>query len=619
MSLLEARGIELCFGDRLILRGCDLKIDEGERIGLVGPNGCGKSSLLRVLAGAVPPDHGEVRCRGSIAMLEQDPTLAGETVGEVLEGAIAWHRDLVRGYQRALEEGDMARVGALQERLDMTGWDLGHQVDAMLQRVGAPPREARIARLSGGERRRVALARTLLGQPDLLLLDEPTNHLDVDAAEWLQAFLAGYRGAVLLVSHDRYLNEAVAERIVEVEDGVCVSYEGSYGDYLVARAERQAALGRAEDVRLAMITREAAWAARSPAARTTKSRSRLQRLEALQATRPLLKQRDLILDLSTGERLAHVLLYAEQIGMALGGRRLFHDLGFELARGERLGVLGPNGCGKSTLLRILAEHLQPDTGQVRRGPRVRAAFFDQERRGLVERDTVFQSAGGGPDHVRIGERLVHVASFMERFLFSREMLDQPVSALSGGERARLLLARLLLQGCNLLLLDEPTNDLDLQTLRVLEEALLGFDGAAVVVTHDRAFLDRVCTGLLAFEDDGHVQRYASRPPARAAAQARAAELAARAEEATRTLSTSTPPPPPARRRLSFAERRELEALPARIEALEAEQQALEARLADPATYRDPNADPGALSRRLAEIGPEAEALYARWEELEGKA
>jgi len=614
VSLLEARGIELSFGDRSILRGCDLVIEPRERIGLVGPNGCGKSSLLRVLAGGFRPDHGEVHARGSIALLEQDPMLCGETVGEVLEGALDWHRALVQAYLEALERHDMIGVGALQERLDAIGWDLDHQVDAMLQRVGGPPRDARIAHLSGGERRRVALARALLGQPDLLLLDEPTNHLDIAAAEWLQAFLAGYRGAVLLVSHDRYLNEAVADRIVEVEDGRCVSYEGSYGDYLVARAERQAVLARADDVRLAMIAREAAWAARSPAARTTKSRARLQRLEALQAARPLLKQRDFTLDLTTGERLPHVLLYVEGIGASRGGRRLIHDLEFELGRTERLGILGPNGCGKSTLLHILAERTAPDSGRVKRAPRVRVALFDQERRGLDPRDTVFLAAGGGPDHVRIGERLVHVASFLERFLFPREALDQPVAALSGGERARLLLARLLLQGCNLLLLDEPTNDLDLTTLRVLEEALLGFDGAALVVSHDRAFLDRVCTGVLAFEQDGHVQRYASRQQAQAAAQARV-------EVAPLRVATPQVPqaPPPARRRLSFSERQELDALPARIEALEAEQARIEARLADPATYRVSGDDPAALSRRLAEIGPETEALYARWEELEVRA
>ncbi len=618
MRPIDARGIEVAFGDRLVLRGCDLAVEAGDRVGLVGPNGCGKSTLLRVLAGSYAPDHGTVHRQGSVAFLEQEPELPGETVGEVLDDALGWHRELSDAYQDALQRGDMKAAAPLQDRLDHFGWDLDHQVDAMLQRVGAPPRSARVEKLSGGERRRVALARALLGQPDVLLLDEPTNHLDAETAEWLEAFLGGYRGAVVLVSHDRYLNESVAERIVEIEDGVSVSYEGSYADYLIARAERQIALRRTEDVRLAMITREAAWAARSPAARTSKSRSRLQRLEALREQRPLLQRKDFALDLSTGERLPHVLLEAHDLAKGYAGRGLFAGLGFELGRGERLGVLGPNGCGKSTLLRILAGNEQADAGHASTAPRVRVALFDQQRTGLKDSDDVFHAAGGGNDHVRVGERHLHVASFLDRFLFSREMLDQPVSVLSGGERARLLLARLLLQGCNLLLLDEPTNDLDLQTLRVLEEALLGFDGSAMVVTHDRAFLDRVCTGVLSFEDSGRVTRYGDRQQAQAA-RARAAKARQEAQAAQARAAAQqrgAPPAAPKARKLSYKERQEHQALPARIEALEAEQAELEARMADPATYQSPGADPGALSRQHEELTATIEAAYERWEELE---
>ena len=617
MRPIDARGIEVAFGDRLVLRGCDLSVEADDRVGLVGPNGCGKSTLLRVLAGRFAPDHGSVDRRGTVAFLEQEPELPGETVGAALDQALDWHRDLSDAYQDALHRGDMDAVAKHQDRLDVFGWDLEHQVSAMLQRVGAPPREARVEKLSGGERRRVALARALLGQPDVLLLDEPTNHLDADTTEWLEAFLQGYRGAVVLVSHDRYLNESVAERIVEIEDGECISYRGSYADYLIARAERQVALTRSENVRLAMITREAAWAARSPMARTSKSRSRLQRLEALREQRPLLAQQDFSLDLSTGERLPHVLLEADRLAKGYGGRQLFEGVSFELGRGERLGVLGPNGCGKSTLLRILAEREAADAGQAATAPRVRVALFDQQRTGLVEEDTVFHAAGGGNDHVQVGERHVHVASFLNRFLFGREMLEQQVSVLSGGERARLLLARLLLQGCNLLLLDEPTNDLDLQTLRVLEEALLGFDGSAMVVTHDRAFLDRVCSGVLSFEEDGRVVRYASRLQAQAARNKAHAHAASQAREAAeRKAAAKSAPKAPKPRRLSYQERQEHAALPARIEALEEEQAALEARMADPATYQDPSMDHGALAKDHERLGAEIEAAYERWEALE---
>ncbi len=619
MRPLEARGIEVAFGDRLVLRGCDLAIESGDRIGLVGPNGCGKSTLLKILAGTDKADHGSVERRGSVAVLEQEPDLPGGTVGEALDHALGWHRQLQDDYADALQRGDMQAVATLQDRLDLFGWDLDHQIAAMLERVGAPPRTARVADLSGGECRRVALARALLGQPDVLLLDEPTNHLDAETTEWLEAFLSGYRGAVVLVSHDRYLNEAVAERIVEIEDGICVSYRGSYADYLISRAERRAAMERAEDVRLAMITREAAWAARSPAARTSKSRSRLQRLEALREQRPLMKQQDFSLNLSTGERLPHVLLEVDRVAKGYGGRTLFEGASFELGRGERLGVLGPNGCGKSTLLRILAGRELADAGKSTTAPRVRVALFDQQRTGLVEDETVYRSAGGGNDHVRVGERHVHVASFLNRFLFPREMLDQRVEVLSGGERARLLLARLLLQGCNLLLLDEPTNDLDLQTLRVLEEALLGFDGSAIVVTHDRAFLDRVCTGVLSFGDDGSVVRYATRLQAVAAGAEARRDRAAQAAAERASKKTERPTPTARARKLSYQERKEHEALPARIEELEAEQAALEARLADPATYQDASVDPGELTREHERLGAAIEAAYERWEELEERA
>jgi len=415
---------------------------------------------------------------------------------------------------------------------------------------------------------------------------------------------------VVLVSHDRYLNEALADRIVEIEDGRCVSYEGSYADYLLARVERRAAQQRAEDVRLQMIVREAAWAARSPAARTSKSRARLQRLEALMERRPLLQRRSLQLQLGTGERLPPVLLEVDDLACSFPGRPLFEGLGFQLMRAERLGVLGPNGCGKSTLLHIIAGDLQPDQGRVRPAPRVRLALFDQARTGLHDTDTVFESAGGGNDHVKLGDRHIHVASFLGRFLFQRELLDQPVASLSGGERARLLLARLLLRGCNLLLLDEPTNDLDLQTLRVLEEALLDFDGAALVVTHDRAFLDRVCTGVLAFEPDGTVQRYASRQQLRAARSTQAQQASARSAGRSRPAPAAHP------RKLSFQQRQEYQALPGRIERLEAEQAQLAATLADPATYRDASRDPGEISRQLTALCAQIEAAYARWEELE---
>ena len=622
MTLLQARGIEKAFGDRRILRGCDLTVGKGERVGLLGVNGCGKSTLLRIVAGLVEADHGEVELAGSVAMLEQDPTLPGVTVGDAADRAVAWHHDLLFDYQRALSAGELDRSAALQARIEAYGWTIDHRVDSTLQQLGAPPREAAVSELSGGERRRVALARALLQQPDLLLLDEPTNHLDAETVDWFHDYLQGWKGAAIIVTHDRYLLEAVASRIVEVDDGVCVEYAGSYGDYLVERAERQERLRRTEDARLAFLTREAAWAARSPMARTGKQKARLKRLDELRARRPIRREETFELDLSSGDKTGRTILEVRGLTHGYGEMTLIDQLEFSLAQGERLGIIGPNGCGKSTLLRLICGTELPRDGEIVRGGRVRLAVLDQQRSGLDDQDTVFEAAGGGASHVTLGSRLVHVAGFLRRFLFHREMLDQPVSKLSGGERARLLLARLLLQGANLLLLDEPTNDLDLLTLRVLEEALLSFDGSAVIVTHDRAFIDRVCTGLLAFTGEARVLRYGSRQQVTrdlarrrkaVEVEARAADLTRKGEAAFQRQQAKAAARP---RTLTWKERTEYEALPGRIEELESESARIEAVFADPATWRDGGGDVTGLTARLEAIPTELEVLYARWEQLE---
>ena len=619
MRRLTADGIEKAFGDRRILRGCDLKVDDGDRIGLVGANGSGKTTLMRVLAGDETSDHGRVHCTGQMAWLSQDPHLPGETVGDSIEEALSWHHDLTEAYGEALEAGDMTEAGRIQDRLDLVGWDLSHQADAVLDRVAAPPRSAAVAKLSGGERRRVALARALLAGADLLLLDEPTNHLDVQTVTWLESYLESFKGAVILVTHDRYLLERVATRIVEIERGETVGYDGSYGDYLIARAERQLTLARSEQRRSRLIAQEAAWAARSPAARSTKQKARLQRLDALQAQEGWSASGEMVLDMRTGNKFGGTLFDVQGLWKGFGDRTLIRDLSFSISPRDRIGIVGPNGAGKSTLLRILLGQLEPDKGHLLRASRVKIGLLDQERSGLTDGDTVYEAAGGGSEYVRLGEQSIHVSSFLNRFLFSREHYDQKVGKLSGGERARLLMARLLLQGANLLMLDEPTNDLDLMTLRVLEDALLSYDGGVVVVTHDRAFLDRVCTAVLAFEPNGQVVRYASRQQAEAAAE-------------VHRLSGTPVVPPPAEaprpekpvekrtQRLSYREQKELEALPQRIEAAETEQESVSAELSAPETYQGDSTDRiTALSKRLAALEGELEAMYARWEDLEARA
>jgi ATP-binding cassette subfamily F protein uup len=614
MAVLIAEDIELSWGDRHVLTGAGLRVDARDRVGLVGPNGCGKSTLLSILGGVQAADGGTVRGPARHALLQQDPQFAGDTVEEVVQDALAWHVELKEGYEAALASGDMEEAARFQALLDDQGWVVEHRIDALLTQTGAPDRERELATLSGGERRRLALAATLLAQPDVLLLDEPTNHLDARTIAWLEKFLTGYRGAVVMVTHDRYLLEAVAERIVEIEHGKTVGYEGSYADYLLARAERQALLQRTEDRRLRILARESAWAARSPSARSTKQKARLQRLETLQETARIPKQADLAFDFSTGLKTSGTVLEAHDLDLTLGGKRLLRKLTLALRPGDRIGVVGDNGIGKSTLLKTLTGELALDGGRVVKAPRVRIGVLDQGRTGLNDDDTVFEAAGAGNDQVQVGDQWVHVATFLNRMLFGREQFDARVSGLSGGERARLLLAKKMLEGNAVLLLDEPTNDLDLWTLRVLEEALLAFDGAVLVVTHDRAFLDRVCTAVLAFEGDGRTTRYADRQQAERAA----ADRARAAEEAVAKPVVEAPKPAPAVKKLSYKETRELEGLPDAIEAAEGEVEVLEGRLADPATYQG-EVDIAALQAELTAATAAVEALYERWEALAERA
>ncbi|MFM2244458.1 MAG: hypothetical protein RL071_532 [Pseudomonadota bacterium] len=637
MRLLSASGVEKSYGDRHILQGCDLHVNLGDRVGLVGPNGSGKSTLLKVLVGEERQDHGAVERAGLLGYLSQEPILPGETVGEAMDEAIAWHAALLADYEQAMSAGDERAAARCADRIELAGWTVDHKVNAMMDQLQCPPRAAALSRLSGGERRRLALARSLLASPELLVLDEPTNHLDADTIEWLQAWLLGFRGALLLVTHDRYLLEAVANRVVEVEEGKTVAYEGSYTDYLLERAERQAALSKERDRHANLLAREAEWASRSPAARSVKQKARLKRLDDLKAV-PLAKtELEVKLDLRSGVHRGGALLELHHIHHGFGERQLLKDLHLVVQPGDRLGVIGPNGVGKSTLLQVVAGTLKPHRGERAVAPRVQVAVLDQARSGLPLDETVWEAAGGGNDQVIVHGRPVHVASFLERFAFTRTSHEQRVSTLSGGERARLLMARLMLKGANLLLLDEPTNDLDLHTLRILEEALLDFDGAAVVITHDRAFLDRVCTAVLAFEPaedplaPAEVVQYATRTQhlealarKEAARAAQAAAKAGKASPAAKTAPAAKAAPagislPPSRKGLSFKEKTELDALPAQIEAAEEAQAALAARMSDPATWQRPAAELAALHAEVEKVSARVEALYTRWTALEERS
>jgi len=609
--LIRATDIEVSFATHLVLRGANITVSKGECVALIGNNGSGKSTFLRVLAGDLIPDHGTVERHAPAGMLEQNPSLPGDTIRSSLEDAQSWHQTLLDDYQSAIESGDMDQAGQIQDRLDDVGWELSHQVAAVADRLGAPPLDTPIANLSGGQHRRVALGRALLKTPELLLLDEPTNHLDAEAIEWLQSFLQGYRGAVILVTHDRYLLEAVADRIVEVEDGLTIAYQGSYADYLLARAERRSRQEKTEMSRVATLAREADWASRSPAARSTKQRARLKRLEVLQDERPMLRESSFDLDLRTGFKGGAAMLEFDQLDGGYGDTVLIRSLSTAIQAKSVIGILGPNGVGKTTLFKLISRELEPLGGAIYRAPRVKLAVINQARSGLDDTDTLFDAAGGGNSHVTIGDHSVHVASFLRRFLFRADQHGQRVGSLSGGERMRLLLAKLLLSGANVLLLDEPTNDLDLMTLRILEEALIAFDGASLIISHDRALLDRAATAVLNFEPNGKVTRYASRLQAMAATT--------KAEIPKPSPQKATKPSKPTPSRLSGTERRELEALPAKVEALETERDQLGERLADPALYRAENGEAADLGAAFKRAEAAVTAAYARWEALEAQA
>jgi ATP-binding cassette subfamily F protein uup len=509
------------------------------------------------------------------------------------------------------------------------GWDTAHEARRLLDRLGVKDWDRPVAELSGGTRKRVAIARALLTRPDLLLLDEPTNHLDADTVDWLEEELDRLPGAFLLVTHDRYFLDDLVDRIVELTPGAGVtSYPGNYEAYLAQKLEADLAAAEAQHKRDRWIADEVAWLRRGVEARRTKSKARIERARRLMAERGPARAKVPELRIAPPPRLSHVVIEGHGLSKRFGPRPVLEGVSFQLQRGERVGLVGPNGAGKTTFLRVLLGELPPDAGDVVTGKRTKVAYYDQQRTTLDPDATVYEAAGGGPpgrvgeDFVEISGRRVALRDYLDDLLFPPSVQRMQVRALSGGERNRLLLARLFLEGANVLVLDEPTNDLDLVTLNVLERLLLGFDGSVLLVTHDRYFLDKVATAILAFEGDGRATRYPGNyemyrtlkeqsersSPALPLPRARAAERPGAGEA-----------PAPARRKpgkLSFNEQRELEAMEGAIVLAEERKAALEAALADPRTYRTDGASVAKLRVDLDAASAEVDRLYARWQELE---
>jgi ATP-binding cassette subfamily F protein uup len=636
MSLLSLHNIELAFGHVALLDRVSLHIERGERIGLIGRNGAGKSSLLSIISGARQPDDGNItRASGvSIALVEQEPDLSGdETVLEAVTSGLPAAAHIV-AYERAAarlehdhSEEAMNALADLQHVLDEdNGWGAAHRLERVMSHFDLD-REARIDSLSGGQAKRVALARAMVTDPDLLLLDEPTNHLDIETIGWLEELLREFAGSVLFITHDRAFLDAVTTRIVELDRGNLASYPGSYESYRTRKVE-ELEIERVENAKFdKRLAQEEAWIREGVKARRTRNEGRVRRLEQLRVDRAARRERskDVQLAVDTGNRsgklVAELTNVTKSFGEGAERRVVIKDFTATLMRGDRVGLIGPNGAGKTTMLKLILGDIEPDSGTVRLGTQLSVAYFDQTRAALDPEKTLLETISPGSEWIEIGEgtnaQRKHVMSYLGDFLFAPERARSPVKSLSGGERNRLLLARLFARPANVLVLDEPTNDLDVDTLELLETLLIDYAGTIFLVSHDRAFLDNVVTQTIAYEGDGYWREYVGGYADTEAARKRSKSLDAPSPVAVaspKPVVASKPAKPAAT--LGHKEQRELASLPATITALEAEQVTIAQQLADPAFYRSDREAATRIQKRATQIEDQLAKAMARWEALE---
>ena len=579
-AIITAQEVTKSYGNRHVLRGVSLAVNDRDRIGLIGANGAGKSTLLKILVGAEQAD----------------------------EGMVTWRRGLVLEY--VPQEPKLPLDQPISSVLARAPEHEAHTVAAALQ---LPPMDAIVGNLSLGERRRVALAHALLGKPEVLCLDEPTNHLDARTIEWLEARLAAWQGALIVVTHDRYFLDTVATRIVEIDRGRAYTYEGDYEEFLLAQADRLAVEAEVEYQRASFVRREIDWIRRGPKARTTKAKARIDRFDAAIAAAPTTDDKrgpTMKLRLPSGPRLGGNIVELRRVSRTIDGKVLFKDLSLVMKPGDRLGIVGPNGTGKTTLIKTILGLEKPDTGEVILGINTKPAYFEQGRTELRDELTVLEEVGDGNDWVKLPEERIHVRSFLRQLAFPDNVSDTKIGLLSGGERNRVQLARLLRRGGNLLVLDEPTNDLDLPTLGALEDGLLSFAGCALIVSHDRWFLDRVATGILAFEGNGQVTLYEGSYTFYT--ERRPKPVVEKAEREAKQERVKAPTP----RKRTFKEKQELAGMEAAIEAAERRVHELEATLSDPTVFKDRATEVQQLIAELDGARAEVERLFARWQELE---
>ena len=636
MPLLTLDDISLAFGHLPLFENASLRIDAGERIALIGRNGSGKSSLLETIAGEIEPDGGSIWRAPAlrVSRLDQDVPLTGtRTVFEEVSAGLGELGELVAEYHRAAvdladaegsdHDAAMERLGSLQHQLEeRDGWRLEQKAELVISRL-ALPADRPVGELSGGWRRRALLGKALVSEPDLLLLDEPTNHLDIDAIRWLEEYLSTFPGALLFVTHDRAFLSNLATRIVELDRGTLLSWPGGYATYV----DKKAAALENETRDLARLDKklaqEEAWLRQGVKARRTRNEGRVKDLLALRAQRAARRAQagNVRMSIDGAESSGRVVFEAENVGKSLGGTAIVTAFSQRIMRGDRIGLIGPNGSGKTTLLRLLVGEIEPDTGTLRRGARLQVAYYDQQREQLDPDATVADSVNDGNTTVIVNGQPKHIIGYLGDFLFPRERALSPVKSLSGGERNRLLLARLFAKPANVLVLDEPTNDLDIETLELLEELVGNFDGTVLLVSHDRVFLDRIVTSTLAFEGYGRVTEYVGGWEDYLR-QARVAERGMR-EERTGTSGRADHPVTRSRgsqiRKLSYNEQRELATLPARIRTLEMEVANLRAETESAEFYKAGADRIRVVLARIEEAGQELESAIARWMDLEERA
>ena len=628
MPLLRLDDISLSYGYLPLLAHVQFQIEAGERVCLVGRNGTGKTTLFRVITGDAVPEAGNVRAHEGlrVAHLEQDvPPDKERTVFQVVASGLGELGRLLFEYRQATQEAGAAEAPSLEALANLDarieslgGWNLNQKVETVLTRLSLPP-DKPIEACSGGVRRQVMLARALVGEPDLLLLDEPTNHLDISTIIWLEKFLLNYRGALMFITHDRSFLRHLATRIVELDRGTLTSYPGDIDAYVRKKDELMAIEERAAAKFDKKLAEEEAWIRRGVKARRTRNEGRVQALQQMrrERSRRLDSQSRASFSIDAGALSGKLVVDLRRVSFAYENDLVVREMSTRILRGDRVGIIGPNGSGKSTLLKLILGEIRPSSGEVVMGTRLRLAYFDQHRRILDPEKTVRENLSDS-DYVTVQGRSHHVIGYLKDFLFPPQRIDSPVKALSGGERNRLLLARIFTQPANMMVLDEPTNDLDVDTLELLEDLLAGYRGTLLLVSHDRTFLDNIVTSTLVFEGAGKFVEYAGGY----ADWVRCQELsrASQAKTPNRTpaaaIAASKDPPGKNNSKLSYKEKRELEALPARIEVLETEQSELQLRTAQADFYRQPGAAITSALERLEALGNELDECYARWQSLE---